>query len=60
MLLYRSASVCGETQYLDQYLAEFSFRYSTRKITDGERTRAGMAKMGGKRLMLRRPAARET
>ncbi len=43
------------TQYLDQYLAEFSFRYSTRKFTDGERTRAGMAKVAGKRLMLRRP-----
>lgn len=44
-------------QYLDQYLAEFDFRYNHRNVTDGERTLAGLKKVHGKRLMLRRPAA---
>ena len=43
-------------QYLDQYLAEFDFRYNHRKITDGARTVAGLKKVEGKRLMLRRPS----
>jgi hypothetical protein len=43
------------THYLDQYLAEFSFRYSTRKASDGQRTRDGIAKIEGKRLMLQKP-----
>jgi transposase-like protein len=42
------------TQYLDQYLAEFDFRYSHRSATDGMRTVAGIQKIEGKRLMLRR------
>ena len=42
------------SHYLQQYLAEFDFRYSTRKDTDGERTVAGLRKAEGKRLMLRR------
>ena len=42
-------------QYIDQYLAEFDFRYSHRKASDGERTIAGLKKIDGKRLMLRRP-----
>jgi transposase-like protein len=46
------------TQYMDQYLAEFDFRYNHRKVTDGERTIAGLKKVEGKRLMLRQPAAR--
>lgn len=41
--------------YLDQYLAEFDFRYNHREATDGERTIAGLKKAVGKRLMLRRP-----
>lgn len=41
--------------YMDQYLAEFDFRYNTRSVTDGERTIAGLKKIEGKRLMLRRP-----
>jgi transposase-like protein len=44
-------------QYMDQYLAEFDFRYNHRKITDGERTLAGLKRVEGKRLMLRRPAS---
>ena len=42
------------SQYLQQYLAEFDFRYNTRNDTDGERTLAGLQKIEGKRLMLRR------
>jgi transposase-like protein len=41
--------------YLDQYLAEFDFRYSHRKVSDGERTVVGLKKVEGKRLMLHRP-----
>jgi hypothetical protein len=44
------------TQYLDQYLAEFDFRYNHRSVTDGTRTVASIRKGDGKRLMLRRPA----
>ena len=44
------------SHYLVQYLAEFDFRYGTRHQTDGERTVAGLQKIEGKRLMLRRPA----
>lgn len=39
--------------YIDQYLAEFDFRYNHREGTDGERTIAGLRKIEGKRLMLR-------
>jgi transposase-like protein len=41
-------------QYLDQYLGEFDFRYNHRKVTDGQRTLAGLKKTEGKRLMLHR------
>ncbi len=44
-------------EYVPQYLAEFDFRYSNRKVSDGERTRIGLAKVSGKRLMLRQPRA---
>ncbi len=44
-------------QHLGQYLGEFDFRYNTRDLTDGQRTVEGIRKVGGKRLMLRRPAA---
>ena len=44
------------SHYLSQYIAEFDFRYNTRHQTDGERTVAGLQKIEGKRLMLRRPA----
>ena len=42
------------SHYLQQYLAEFDFRYNTRSISDGARTIAGLRKVEGKRLMLRR------
>lgn len=44
-------------RYMDQYLAEFDFRYSHRNISDGKRTTEGLRKIEGKRLMLRRPLA---
>lgn len=44
------------SQYLDQYLAEFDYRYNTRRDKDGSRTVAGIRKIEGKRLMLRAPA----
>ena len=43
-------------QHIDQYLAEFDFRYNHRDVNDGERTVAGLRKVEGKRLMLRRPS----
>jgi len=39
-------------QHLDLYLHEFDFRYSERKITDGERTVLALQKVDGKRLRL--------
>ncbi len=44
-------------QHLPLYLAEFDHRYNTRKLTDGQRTVAGLGKVRGKRLMYRKPAA---
>ena len=40
------------------YFAELDYKYNTRKVTDGERTVAGIQKMEGKRLMLRSPKAK--
>lgn len=37
-------------KHLDSYLAEFDYRYNTRKIKDGERTQRTMQKTRGKRL----------
>jgi transposase-like protein len=37
-------------QHLPLYLAEFDHRYNHRKVSDGERTMAGIAKCEGKRL----------
>lgn len=44
------------SHYMDQYLAEFDFRYNHRHTTDGARTVAGLRKVEGKRLMLRKPS----
>jgi transposase-like protein len=46
-----------EKHYLPQYLAEFDFRYNTRKQSDGSRTIQGIRKVEGKRLTLRKPKA---
>jgi transposase-like protein len=37
-------------EHLDRYLAEFDYRYSTRKATDGERVDDLMRRVGGRRL----------
>lgn len=39
---------------MDQYLAEFDFRYNHREGSDGARMIAGLKKIVGKRLMLKR------
>jgi transposase-like protein len=43
---------CSE-KHLHRYLAEFDFRYNERKITDGERAKAALRGIGGKRLTYR-------
>lgn len=40
-------------EHLNRYLAEFDYRYSTRKMSDTERTRDLFAKVEGKRLTYR-------
>jgi len=40
-------------QHLHRYLAEFDYRYSSRKMKDGERTVKAIKKSTGKRLMYR-------
>jgi transposase-like protein len=45
-------------KHTNLYFAELDHKYNTRKMTDGGRTVAGIQKMEGKRLMLRRPAGK--
>jgi transposase-like protein len=45
---------CSE-KHLHRYLAEFDFRYNTRKITDGERAVLAVRGGDGKRLTYRQP-----
>jgi transposase-like protein len=45
---------CGE-KHLHRYLAEFDFRYNTRKFTDDERTIAAVRGGEGKRLTYHQP-----
>ena len=40
-------------QHLPLYLAEFEHRHDCRRLTDGERTDAGLTKAAGKRLIYR-------
>lgn len=40
-------------KHLDRYLAEFDYRYNTRKAKDGERTRTTTQRTRGKRLVYR-------
>ena len=39
-------------KHLGLYLAEFDYKYNTRKLTDGERTSMGIKMVGGRRLKL--------
>jgi transposase-like protein len=41
------------TDHLDRYLAEFDFRYSTRKMTDSQRMATLIERVGGRRLTYR-------
>ena len=43
--------------HLDRYLAEFDFRHSTRKMTDGERTATAIRRSEGRRLKYKQPRA---
>lgn len=43
-------------EHLQKYVNEFSFRWNTRKMTDGGRMAAGIPLVEGKRLYYRKPA----
>ncbi len=43
--------------HMSRYLAEFDFRYSTRTMTDAERTAEAVKGARGKRLMYRQPSS---
>ncbi len=43
-------------RHLWRYLGEFDFRFNTRKMKDGERTKKAIQQAGGKRLTYRAPA----
>ena len=45
-------------QHLHRYLAEFDYRYNTRKWKDGERTVKAIQMAGGKRLVYRDPVGK--
>lgn len=45
---------CSEA-HLRRYLAEFDFRYNTRKLTDAERAKKALAGITGKRLTYNQP-----
>jgi len=42
-------------EHLDRYLAEFDFRYSTRKLNDTQRVQRLIGQVPGRRLTYRRP-----
>jgi hypothetical protein len=46
-------------KHLDKYLAEFDYRYNTRKIVDGERTEQAIQQTAGKRLRYKEPVKTE-
>lgn len=46
-------------EHINRYLAEQCFRWSQRKVTDGERTLTALDRVGGIRLYLRTPARSE-
>jgi hypothetical protein len=42
-------------QHLDRYVDEFAFRYNRREISGNERAVETIKKVGGKRLMYKKP-----
>lgn len=42
-------------KHLGRYLAEFDYRYSSRKVSDGDRTKQRIINVAGKRLTYKRP-----
>ncbi len=47
-------------EHLHRYLAEFDYRYNTRKVNDGERTTRAIRQTAGKRLQYRNTVAAVT
>jgi hypothetical protein len=45
-------------KHLHRYVAEFDFRWNTRKVDDGERTALAIRKADGKRLRYKEPSAK--
>jgi transposase-like protein len=54
--IYGTYHHIGE-QHLTRYLAEFDFRYNSRKMKDGQRTLLALQGIEGKRLTLKEPSA---
>lgn len=48
---------CVSREHLQKYTNEFSFRWNTRRMTDGERMFEAMPMIEGKRLFYRQPTA---
>lgn len=46
-------------QHLHRYLAEFDFKYNSRKMTDSDRREAALKGFNGKRLLLHDPIAKK-
>jgi hypothetical protein len=46
-------------RHLWRYLGEFDFRYNTRRMKDGERTKKAIRQTTGKRLTYRAPVAKD-
>lgn len=42
-------------KHLDRYVDEFTFRYNRREMTDAQRAVSALQKVGGKRLMYKKP-----
>lgn len=42
-------------RHLRRYLGEFDYRYTTRKVKDGERVEEAIKRVAGKRLTYRKP-----
>lgn len=51
--IFAQFASCGEA-HLSRYLAEWDFKWNTRKVTDGERAAIALKGIEGKRLTYRR------
>lgn len=46
-------------KHLDRYVDEFAFRYNRREMSDAQRAVSALKKVGGKRLMYKKPTGKE-